>query len=247
MNSKWTSVLTGAVVAALLIGAAALGAVMARPAAIQAAQANPVPIRQMMVVGSGEAKAAPNQATVQLGVQSEAQSAREAMTQNAAKMQALLDQLKQLGIADKDLQTSNFSISPTYEQDGRSITGYQVNNTVSVVIRDISRSSELLDKVVSAGANNVFGLSFSIDDPKALQAQARNAAIADAQARAAEMAKTAGGTVGQIIAISETIGQVQPVMAFARGEAADSAAGAPPIATGEQTINAQVQVTFELR
>ena len=246
MNSKWTTILAGAVIAALIVGAGALGAVLARPTITQAAQTNREVVRQITVIGTGEAKATPDQATIQLGVQSEAPTAREALDANSTKMNALIEQLKQLGIAEKDIQTSNFSVSQAYSKEGTPTAGYQVNNSVAVVIRDVTRAGEMLDKVVSAGANSIYGISFGVADPKALQGTARDAAIADAKTRAEAMAKTAGGTVGRVLMISEAIGMPQPM--FERGgDAMAATGGAAPIQAGEQTISAQVQVTFELR
>lgn len=246
MNGKFSAVLMGAVIAAVTIGAAALGVVLARPAPTQAAQVSGNAPRQITVVGNGEAKAAPDRATVNIGVQSEAQTSREALTDNNAKMAALIDQIKKLGIAAKDIQTSNFNIAPTYSSDGRTVTGYQVHNSVAVIIRDLKNAGDVLDKVVSAGANSVSGIGFDINDPKALQATARDAAIADARTRAAAMAKAAGGTVGQILTISENISS-PPTPALMREATQPAAGGAAPIETGEQTITAQVQITFELR
>ena len=251
MNGKGAAIVVGGVIAALVIGAVALGAALMRPGvaqAVQTAQTGNTVVRQITVVGTGEAKAAPDRATVELGVRSEAKTAREALSDNSGKMAALIDQVKQLGVAAKDIQTSNFNISPTYTQDGHTVTGYQVTNTVSVVIRNLNSAGDLLDKVVSAGANTVYGMSFDIDNPKALQEQARNGAVADARTRAEAMAKAAGGTIGQIITISENIGSVpQPLIARGVAESAATAGGAPPVETGEQTIQAQVQITYELR
>lgn len=246
MNGKLSAVLIGGVIAALIVGAAALGAVLARPATIQAAQTGGSPVRQVTVVGTGEAKATPDRATVQLGVQSEAATAREALTANSTSMAGLVEQLTQLGIAANDIQTSNFNISPTYSDDGRTVSGYQVTNMVSVIIRNVQGAGDLLDKVVSAGANTIYGIGFSIDNPQALQAAARDAAIADARARAQAMATAAGGSVGQILTLSETIGAPPPVL-MQRAEAAMAADAAPPIQAGEQAVSAQVQITYELR
>ncbi len=246
MNGKLSAVLIGGVIAALIVGATALGAVLARPATIQAAQTGGTLVRQITVVGTGEAKATPDRATVQLGVQSEAATAREALTANSTSMTGLIEQLTQLGIAASDIQTSNFNISPTYSDDGRTVSGYQVTNMVSVIIRDVGAAGDLLDKVVSAGANAVYGIGFSIDNPQALQAAARDAAIADARARAQAMATAAGGSVGQILTLSETIDSPPPVL-MQRAEAAMAADAAPPIQAGEQAVSAQVQITYELR
>ena len=153
MNSKWSSVFIGGVVAAMIVAAGALGAFFARPGVTQAAQTNGGTIvRQITVIGNGEVKGAPDQATVQLGVQSQAQTSTAALADNSTKMEALLAKLKELGVAEKDIQTSNFSISPTYGDDGQTVTGYQVNNSASVTIRNIASTGALLDSVVAAGS-----------------------------------------------------------------------------------------------
>jgi uncharacterized protein YggE len=247
MNSRFGNWILAALIVALVLGAATLGAVLARPGTTQAAQ--PIGtgiVRQITVVGTGEVKATPDQATVQIGVQTEGATSSEAMAANNTQMAALIEQIKQLGIAEKDIQTSNFSISPTYGTDGRAVTGYQVNNMVAVTIRNIAQTGDLLDKVVKAGANSVWGINFGISDPNTLQASARDAAIADARTRAEAMAKAAQGTVGQVLTITESIGSVpQPLVM--RADTKVEAADAVPIATGEQVVSAQVQITFELR
>ena len=244
MNGKWTTVLAGGVIAVLILAAGALGALFARPGAVQAAQMGGSYVRQITVVGTGEARGTPNQATVQLGVQTEAAVARDALAENTTKMNALIAKLKELGVAAKDIQTSNFNISPMIGENGRTVTAYQVSNNVSVVIRDVAKAGDLLDDVVAAGANTVYGISFSIDNPQALQAQARDAAIADARTRAQAMAQAAGGSVGQVLSISETIGAAPQPLMYRAEMAQDSAA---PIEAGEQALSAQVQITFELK
>ncbi len=231
---------------ALAIAIGSLIALSLRPSTIAAAT-TPVPVRQITVVGKGEAKASPDTARVQLGVQTEAPSARQALTDNNGKMSALVAKLKELGVANQDIQTSNISIYPRYDHDGREVLGYQVHNTVTVKIRSVGQTGDLLDQVVDAGANNMSGISFMIEDPKALEQQAREQAIADARTRAEAMAKAAGASVGQIISISENIGTAPPVM-YAMPEAAGRATDASvPTEAGEQTLSAQVQMSFELR
>lgn len=247
MNGKWSSALLGAVVATLIVAAGALGAFFARPTVTQAAQTvGGSVVRQITVIGTGEVKGTPDQATIQLGVQSQAQTSSAALADNNTKMEALLAKLKELGVAAKDIQTSNFSISPTYGDDGQMVTGYQVNNSATVIIRNIASTGELLDSVVASGSNSIYGISFGIGDPKSLQGEARNAAIANAKAQAQAMAQAAGGSLGQILSITETIGMPsQPLMM--RNEAMMADAKAVPVAQGEQAVSAQVQITFELR
>ncbi len=233
--------------ATLAVAVGALIAVWSRPQSIVAAT-NTAPVRQITVVGKGETKAAPDTASVQLGVQTEAETARQALTDNNTKMQTLVARLKELGIADKDIQTSNISIYARYDDRGRDVLGYQVSNTVTVTIRNISQTGEVLDKVVDAGANSVMGISFMIDQPSLLEQTARDQAIQDARTRAEAMAKASNATIGQVLSITENIGSTPPPVypAAERATAAGDAAMVP-IQTGEQTVTAQVQITFELR
>ncbi len=244
MATRMSAVTTVAALAALALGAAALALLLARP---QATSAATVGVRQITVVGNGEADVTPDTARVQMGVQTQAASAAEALNQNNAQMEALLARLREQGIADKDIQTSSVSIWPRYGSSSTQIDGYDANNTVTVTIRNIAQTGQLLDQVVAAGANNIGGISFTVDDPSALQTNARNAALTDARARAEAMAQAIGGTVGQVLSVTENIGQ--PPQLFERSMAADQATGgsAVPIQPGQQTITAQVQVTYELR
>lgn len=247
MNMRLSTLAAAFGLATLAVAVGALIAVWSRPQSIVAATSTS-PVRQITVVGKGEAKAAPDTASVQLGVQNESETARQALTDNNTQMQAMIAKIKELGVADKDIQTSNINIYPRYDDKGRDVLGYQVNNTVTVTIRNISQTGELLDKVVDAGANSVMGITFMIDQPSKLEQTAREAAINDARARAEAMAQTSNSALGQVLSITENIGASPPPvypMAAERQMAADTAM--VPVQSGEQTINAQVQITFELR
>jgi uncharacterized protein len=244
MNSRWNTILATAALMALVVIAGSVVALLLRPQPL-AAQ-TPTGARQITVVGQGETTGTPDTATVQLGVQTSGESAQQALGENNAQMQALIAKLKELGVAEADIQTSNVSIYPRYNNDGQGINGYDANNSVSVTIRNIRETGALLDQVVQAGANNVGGISFGVDDPSALEQQARDAAIANARQRAEAMAQTVGGGIGQVLSITENIGSAPPVPFAARMEAADTA-GSVPIQPGEQTVTAQVQITYELR
>jgi uncharacterized protein YggE len=242
--------LIGVLAGALLIAVLALGAIGAslfsRPGIAQA-QAVGVPgLRQITVVGSGEVKVTPDIATVQIGVETSAATTKEALAQNTAQATAIIDQIKQLGVDPKDIQTSGFSISPTYNDTGREVTGYTVSNMVSVTIRNLSQAGALLDQVVQAGANRIYGVSFSVADPSAALSQARDKAVADAKARAEQLAKASGAALGQVLVITENVGASPvPMPMFDRAAAA---AGAPvPVQAGEQSYSAQIQVTYQLQ
>lgn len=250
MASRIPMVTTVAALAALVLGAVALALLLARPQATAAATAGGA-VRQITVVGSGDVKVAPDTAQVQVGVQTQAASAAEALSQNNAQMEALLARLREQGIADTDIQTSYVSISPryNYNEPTPKQEGYDANNSVTVTIRNIGQTGQLLDQVVQAGANNIGGINFTVDDPAALQTNARNAALADAKARADAMAQAVGGSVGQVLSVTENIGSVTPQLYDQRIEMAQTSGGsnAVPIQPGQQTITAQVQVTYELR
>ena len=246
--SRRIGMTVGIVAVALLLAVLAglVGLLYARPATAQTSVGVPG-MRQVTVVGHGEVKGRPDTATVQIGVVTQAQAAKDALAQNTVQAQALQQKLKELGVADKDMQTSSFNISPTYGSDGRQVTGYQVDNTLTVTIRNLDQAGTLLDQVVQAGANNIYGVSFSVDDPKELLGQARKQAMQDAQARAAQLAGAGGAAVGDVLVISENIGaQPIPMPMMARAEDAQ-AAQAVPVQPGEQSFSVDVQVTFGLK
>src|SRR6185436_10592134 len=160
------SLTIGLVAAMLLLAilAGLVGLLYARPVTAQTSTGVPG-MRQVTVVGHGEVKGTPDTATVQIGVETEAAAAKDALAQNSAQAQAVHDQLTKLGVDAKDIQTSNFSINPAYGTDGRQVTGYRVSNMVTVKISQLDQAGTLLDQVVQAGANSVYGVSFSVEDP----------------------------------------------------------------------------------
>src|SRR4051794_41039795 len=239
------SITIGVVAAVLLLAVLAgmVGLLYARPVTAQTSTG----VRQVTVVGHGEIKGAPDTATVQIGVETEAATAKDALAQNSAQAQAVQDQLSKLGVDAKDMQTSNFSINPTYGADGRQVTGYHVSNMVTVKVRQIGQAGTLLDQVVQAGANSIYGISFSVEQPETLLDQARKAAIENAKARATQLADASGSAVGDVLVISENIGAQpipMPMMARAEGAPASQAA---PVQPGEQSFSVDVQVTFGLK
>ena len=229
---------------AVLVGIGAL--LYTRPAAAQAGSGVPG-MRQVAVVGHGEVKARPDTATVQIGVETEAATAKDALAQNNAQAQALQKKLAELGVDAKDMQTSNFSIFPAYGTDGRQVTGYRVSNTVTVTIRQLDQAGALLDQVVQAGANSIYGISFSVDDPQKLLEQARVQAVADAKARAGQLAAAGGASVGDVLVISENVSSPAVVPLAMLDRAAAEQAPSVPVQPGEQSFSVDVQATFALR
>ncbi|HEY8948373.1 MAG TPA: SIMPL domain-containing protein [Rhizomicrobium sp.] len=206
--------------------------------------------RVLTVSGQGEVHGTPDQAMLSAGVVTTAHTAAAALADNSKAMNEVFATLKRAGIADKDMQTSNFSVQPQYATDKngntlRDITGYQVSNTVSVRVNDLAKVGPTLDALVSSGANSIGDIAFMIKDPKPLMAQARAAAVADAVARAQTLARAAGVTLGPITSINES-GYSEPRPMYRM--AAMAAAPAPtPIAAGEETVTAGVSITWAIR
>jgi uncharacterized protein YggE len=201
----------GAIALITLLAVMVVGGMLyVRPATAQNAVAA-LEGRQITVVGRGEAEGRPDTATVQIGVETGAATAQEALVQNSTQAQAVQAKLAELGVAEQDIQTNNFSIAPAYDQDGRQVTGYRISNTVTVTIRDLDQAGTLLDQVVQLGANRIYGISFSVSDPAALEEQARAEAVEDARTRVAQLAQGAGATVGEVLVITENIGSQPPM------------------------------------
>jgi uncharacterized protein YggE len=233
--------------ASRLAGAALLAAVFTAPPAAFAADA----ARTITVAASGEVRGAPDQADLSAGVTTTAATANEAVAQNARKMTAVFDALKRLGIADKDIQTSNFSVQPQmspYNQNGgaQHIVGYQVSNEVDVTLDDTKKLGSALDALVGAGANQINSVGFSIQNADALEAKAQEAAIAKARARAETYAKAAGVSLGSVVSISEASAEAPRPM-FGAVTVTAMRAAPTPTAAGELSVSANVAVVFAIQ
>jgi uncharacterized protein len=214
---------------------------------LAAAQASSPP-RVMTMSGHGEARAIPDTAMLSAGVSAQAPTAAAALAANNSRMQAVIAALKKQGVPDKDVQTSNFSISPQYANtngEAPRITGYQANNQVEVRLEDIGKLGVTLDALVTAGANQMNGVSFSIRNDAELLAQARAAAVAEARLKADTFSKAAGVNLGSILSIGENSNEgprplyaAAPMMARAKSV---------PVALGEQSISADVTIMWEIK
>ncbi|MCC7362277.1 MAG: SIMPL domain-containing protein [Anaerolineales bacterium] len=242
-----TRTMVGLALAAL--GLLTAAACAAAPAAAQTGVPADTP-RTISVTGTGTAYGAPDVATVQVGVQTRSENAGQAVNDNSTRVAALIAALKALGIAEKDMQTTNFSVyvQQNYDpQTGRPLETiyYQVDNTLNVTVRDTSRLGDVLTGAVDAGANSIYGVSFSVADPAALQGQARELAVANARERAEQLAAAAGVTLDVPLSISEVSYVAQPVYA-ARDMA--MAEGAPvPVQTGQIQVDLQVNITYTIK
>jgi hypothetical protein len=201
------------------------------------------------VTGFGEAYGAPDTGTIQLGFSTSNVDVGQAMSQSNATVERLTQAMLGLGIAAEDIQTTNFSVWPEERYDpasglpsGEKI--YRVENTISVKIRQLDSMPQVIESGLANGANNLYGLNFSIDDSGALAAEARSAAVADARARAGELAAELGVTLGDARIANEIYNTGYP----ASFEAAIGVGGggAPPISEGQLSVNIQVVVTFDI-
>jgi uncharacterized protein YggE len=233
-----------------LFGAAALLGALAAFAPLAAAKADPA-VRTITVSGEGTVSGAPDRAQLSAGVSTAAPTAAQALAANARKMTGVFNALKKLGVPEKAIQTSNFSVQPQYAQvTGDApprITGYLVSNQIDVTLEDVKQLGPALDALVGAGANQINSVGFALKNAEALQTKARIAAITDARNRAETYARAAGANVGAVITINET-GNAAPVPMFRmRAMAGIAADAATPTAAGELDETANVSVTFELR
>ena len=208
----------------------------------------PPGMSRLTVAGTGESRVAPDMASIQLGVTTQAASAAEAMRQNSARQAAVIAALTGAGIEQGDIQTSGLNLNPVMDYgEGRAptVTGYQASNMVTVRVRDVPRLGEVLDAIVAAGANEINGIAFLRDDNAAAEDDARRAAVADARHRAEILAEAAGLTLGPVLVLRDTpaIEGPRPMMMEARA-AEDSAS--VPIAAGEIATTATVEMQFAL-
>lgn len=225
---------------------------------------------QISVSGEGKVAAKPDVAILSATVRTEKTALKDAQKENSETSQKVVTFLKSSGVAEKDIRTSYYNISPQYQYDDcpriqieiyppvpcRSlpvpkIIGYQVTNVYEIKVRDLGKAGDILGGVVSAGANEVSGLSFMIDDEDTLKADARKEAIDDARAKAKILAKQLGVSLGRIVSFSEG-GQFPPVMyeramaVSADGKGGDTAVPVP-VEAGEQEIVVNVTIVYELK
>jgi uncharacterized protein len=193
------------------------------------------------VAGTGTVQTVPDQAEFTLGVQSTGPTAREALAANSERMRRVLAALFAAGVAKKDVQTQDVSLSQTYSSDGRP-DGYTAHNSVSATIRVLAKAGAILDAASKAGANDVYGPTLSRSDEAGQQAKALRAAVENARAKARVLAETAGVQLGRVTAITENGNQPQPFYPDAVAlRSADS-----PIEPGRQQVQATVRMTFAI-
>lgn len=233
----------------LAIGLLAAALVGPAVGAAQAQSDSDDPVRSISVNGTGRVKAEPDVADINIGVTAQGQDAKAASTQAAEAMEAVIAALRGMGIAENDIQTTSLNLSPIYDWDDNppNITGWEASNVVSVTVRDITTVGQVIDAATAAGATNVDSINFRVEDPTEAETLARDEAVADARAKADQLAAAAGVTITGVISISETSAQPpQPIymreMAFA---AADGGA-TTPVLPGEVELSITVFIQYEI-
>jgi len=207
--------------------------------------------RTISVTGLGEVTATPDIAHATVGVRTVAKTARAALSENSTTMAAVLDALRSRGIADRDMRTTNVSLHPRWRTEvmengtrAQVLTGYEAANLLRVTCRDLSKLGELLDALAGAGANEMRGISFDIDDKGKLMDEARAIAVRNARVKAQLYAREAGVSLGAVLSISEA-GVSTPTHRN-RAMAEMAVAASVPIAEGELTVSASVSMTFAI-
>ena len=234
-------------VAALLLGVAATpSAALAQQSTITQS----ITGTRLDVTATGEVTRVPDLATISAGVVTRAPTASGAIQQAAARMARVRQALKQAGIADRDIQTSNISLNPDYvyaNNEPPKLNGYSAANQLMVRFRDIASSGKILDALVAEGANQISGPNLSIDKPEAALDEARAKAVATGRARADLYARALGMRVVKVVSMSESGGYappppMPPMVMAARGERDQTA-----VDPGEQKLQVSVSMTFELQ
>jgi uncharacterized protein len=226
-----------ALAAAALLALAALAGVAARPEGAGAAESPTLDERTVTVSGTGAVRSTPDRAQISFGVESRGATARAALAANAAEMRNVIDALRSAGVGE--LATQGVSVWPSYGDENR-VLGYTATNTVGGVV-DADRAGAVIDAAVAAGANQIYGPSFTKSDADELYREALGLAVSDARARAETLATAAGGRLGRVLSVNES--SAAPVPLMEKTAAADAGT---PVVPGRLETTATVNVTFAL-
>ena len=202
------------------------------------------------MTGTGKVTLTPDIAYISIGVHTENTSAKDAVNGNNTQAQAVIAAIKGFGIADKDIQTTDFSVSPQQETDTNGkptgIINYAVDNTVYVTVRDLSKLGDLLDSAVSAGANNINSIQFDVADKTAALSQARLAAVADANKQADELTKASNVVLGDVQTISYYDNTTPVTLQLPRADMVNAGASVP-VQAGSMQITTSVTIVYGLK
>lgn len=218
------------------------------------ASAGAATTRTITVVGTGSAFVDPDVARAVVGVNVTAPTINAASDEVDQRMTSVMQALDEAGIDSKDIQTSDYSIyfeeRPRFEVVPGSVEQepegqYRVSNQVRITIRQLDRVGEILDAAVEAGANNVFGVTFTREDAEGARSQARVEAVENAQAKAQEYAGLNDLTLGSVVSVSEVVGGSAPYGLVREAAAEGLGGGGPSISPGQLEVQVQIQITYE--
>lgn len=210
------------------------------------------PIPALTVSGDGEARAAPDEATIRLGVLAQAPTARAAQEQVNRVANAILDAVRKLGVPAEDVQTQDLNLNPVYaqnrpgEQGEPRIAGYQANNVVAVRVTKLDQAGPVIDAGLAAGANRLDGVMFGLRDDRAAREEALTAAVAEARSKAQTMARALGVRLVRILEAGEGGVQVAPQPIFKRLPMAAMSTSETPVSAGQVGVSATVTVRWEI-
>lgn len=225
-----------------------LPALLAAAPAAFAQSATPEPAR-LDLSARGSVTVTPDQAHISSGVVTRADNAADALRANSQAMTRVFAELRRAGVAERDMQTRQLTVSPVYSQPGRDtnqspqITGYEARNTVTALIRDLDRTGQVIDAMVTAGANQLEGVRFGYSGEDAAHNQARRAAVVELHALRDLYAEAGGFRIVRLVSFSES-GGYRPEMAVYAMARSDS--GSTPVAAGEITIEATINAGWEI-
>jgi uncharacterized protein len=208
------------------------------------------PERTITVSGTGKVTLTPDIAYISIGVNTQNASAKDAVAENNTQSQAVIATIKGFGIADKDIQTTNFSIYPQQQFDAngkQTGTTYVVNNVVYVTVRDLSKLGDLLDSSVNSGANNINSIQFDVADKTAALTQARQAAVAEARKQADELTKATNVGLGAVQSISYNDTTAPITIQFAKANMLVPGPASVPVQSGSLEISTTVTIIYELK
>lgn len=233
-----------------LLGAVLAGPLLSVRPILATNPTGTTPEHTISVSGTGRIVVSPDTADLRLGVTATARTVKAARSAAATSMTAVIASLKQLGIGDKDIQTTTLSLQPVYDYSANAnpprLTGYQLSNAIAVTVRELGKLGDAIDDALAAGATSLDGVFFRVADQAAAEQQARQSAITEAAAKAKTLAAAAGISIAGVASISETVAPVPYPVYYGFGTAG-AAAGKDiqtPVATGSTEVSVAVAVVY---
>jgi uncharacterized protein YggE len=207
--------------------------------------------RTITVYATGQVRGTPDVMELTVGVTSRERTAAEALARNSERAAKVIEVLLEAGVDEKDLQTSNLSVSPVYDDDSDVLIGYSVNNTVDARIKQLDKVGKVIDAATAVAGDDIVvrGLYFSFDDNTDLVVQARTDAVKRARAQAEQLAAAAGVELGALLSLTEDSAPVGPAIEAAprSAESDDGSSAAPPVEPGSQALSVTVTLIYAIR